>query len=377
MALWGSGTLEDPWKVTDWDNFVSRCVETQSASSGRTYIEFPTHDQNGNLIPVEERVIDLRHHEWYVGNNTSDAVLNINRFKTIEGNGWTILGMSIRNRSLFKINIDSGDARKNRNRNFEMKNLIFQNIYVHGKCILFRTYANGSRFSVTGCKFSGVFDASISNIYSSASDTCAISYGALYEGYNVFTACSFNFKFISGMRIEYIESGDGYYSCEFNNCIFNIEGKPKPFDTNLIGGDSSTYNCGRYHLMYSTFYFCKFTGKLLIDCAYSQNGEVWLGTYVNRVGSLNVIDIKLKKVTTQYDNFNYVYNLCYESFNNNEVTIRYFDMTELPVGTVGFRFATNRSNVFKIPSNRAQMVDKDWLEDQGFVIGSPPPPING
>jgi hypothetical protein len=368
MAVWGSGTLEDPWKVTDWDNFVSKCNETQSVISDRTYIEFPTHDQNGNLIPVEERVIDLRHHEWFVGNDAADVIIDVYRFKTIEGNGWTILGMSIRNMTLFSLKIDSdGNSKRNRNRNFEMINLNFQNIYVHGKCILFKTHYNGSRYSITGCKFSGVFDASITDIYSNY--TCAITYGAINQGWNVFTACSFNFKFVSGMRIEFTSYYSSIYnSNEFNNCIFNIEGKPKPFNTSIL---AAGYEAGRYHLWYGTFYFCKFTGKLLLDCADSEAQETWLGTYFNVNGSLNVIDITLKKVTAQYDLFTYFYNLCYGSSNDNEVTIRYFDRSDIP-DTDGFRFATRKANVFKIPADRAQMTNKDWLEDQGFVIGTAP-----
>ena len=372
MAIWGSGTLEDPWKVTDWDNFVSRCNETNTGESERSYIEFPTHDQNGNLIPVEERVIDMRHREWYVGENSGNRIIDLLRFKTVEGNGWTILGLSIRNISLFYISRNSSNSSsKNRNRNFELNNLNFQNIYVHGKCLLFRPNVNGSRCSISGCKFSGVFDASITDVYSgSTTDACGITYGSSYFGMNVFTACSFNFKFISGIRIEYIASGSGYYSSEFNNCIFNVEGKPKPYNQDLIS--SSAYECGRYHLWYSSFYFCKFTGKLLIDCADSYTQSVYLGTFFNRAGSLNVIDIALRMITTQYDFFNYYYYLCYESMNNNEVTIRYFDRTELPVGTGGFDFRTNKANVFKIPANREQMTNKDWLEDQGFVIGTAP-----
>ena len=53
MAVWGSGTLEDPWRVTDWDNFVDKCNAPANAEE-RHYIEFPTHDQNGNLIPQEQ-----------------------------------------------------------------------------------------------------------------------------------------------------------------------------------------------------------------------------------------------------------------------------------------------------------------------------------
>lgn len=374
MAVWGSGTLEDPWKVTDWDNFVSKCNETESGEDDRTYIEFPTHDQNGNLIPVEERVIDLRHHEWFVGTNGSEQIFYISRFKTIEGNEWTILGMSIRNKSLF--NIDkryTGTAVKNRLRNFEMMNLNFQNIYVHGKCILFKNGSNGSRYSISGCKFSGVFDASITDIYTSTqSETCAISQGGSYQGWDVFTACSFNFKFISGMRIEF-SSSSGNNSSEFNNCIFNIEGKPKATDVNILSGNAYLY--GRYFLWNGTFYFCKFTGKLLLDCADSETNEKWLGTYLNRDGSLNVIDVTLKSVTARYDYFYYYYNLVYASLNNNEVTIRYFDRTDIPDSVIGLRLDTNNANVFKIPADRAQMTDKDWLEGQGFVVGSPP--ING
>lgn len=370
MAIWGSGTLEDPWKVTDWDNFVSRCVEQDTDSDTRSYIEFPTHDQNGNLIPIEERIIDLRHREWYINENTDYYIIHMRRFKTIEGNGWTILGLSIRNMSLFNLDKRGNSTYKNRGRDFEMKNLNFQNLYIHGRCILFRHDTDGARFSISGCKFSGIFDASIGDIYSNdLRNACCIINGGEYYGWSVFTACSFNFKFIVGMRIEWI--GRENYSSEFNNCLFNIEGKPKVF-TNGDPTGSPAYQCGVYHLFYSTFYFCKFTGKLLIDCAETYERTGWLGTYSNRAGSSNVIDIALKKVNMPYDYFRYPYYLGYSSFNDNEATIRYFDRTDLPVDTSGFDFRTNKSSVFKIPADRDQMIDKDWLEANDFIVGIAP-----
>lgn len=372
MAVWGSGTAEDPWKVTDWDSFVSRCTETSTGEYAVSYIVFPTHDQNGNLIPVEERVIDLRHHDWYVDRKDNSSVIYMERIKNIEGNGWTILGLSLRNSYLFRNNRGTYGANgsPNRGTNTVIKNLNFQNIYCHGCVYLFNPSANGSRVTVTGCKFSGVFDNSIVDPYSTTSSNTpgAITTCGSYSGWNVFTACSFNFKIVNTCKSVIYTGGSGSYNArsEFNNCLFNIEGKVKSTNSNI-----DTNNDGsKWYMLFGYFYFCKMTGRLILENAEADSATAYEYLYQNQGGSLNVIDFKLK--STRSDYFNYQYWLVDRTRNASEVTITYYEY-ESGFATTGWCTGyQGTAAAFKIPANRAQMTDKDWLELQGFVIGTPP-----
>jgi hypothetical protein len=373
MAVWGSGTAADPWKVTDWDSFVEKCNYESTPSSAITYIVFPTHDQNGNLIPVEERVIDMRHHDWYVDRRDNNSIIVLPSIKDIEGNGWTILGLSLRNSYLFRNNTGSPGSNGNSNRgtNTIIKNLNFQNIYCHGCVYLFNPNANGSRVTVTGCKFSGVSDNSIVDPYATSSGSSAgcICTNTSYSGWNVFTACSFNFKFINMYKTVQYNGGSGGYTgkVEFNNCIFNVEGKIKSTTSN---GGSGTSDSAKYNIFFGYFYFCKMTGRLILENAEADSATAYAYLYHNQGGSLNVIDFKLKSTKTNY--FNYNYWLIVRTRNSSEVTITYYDY-ESGFSTVGWNTEyQGTASAFKIPTNRTQMTDKDWLELQGFVIGTAP-----
>lgn len=377
MAVWGSGTLEDPWRVTDWDNFVDKCNAPAADAEERHYIEFPTHDQNGNLIPPEQRVIDMRHHEWYVDINKTKLgqqgiiELTVNGsqpYKTIEGNGWTILGLSLRNSILFYIGRTkyTGSASKHRNRADEVKNLNFQNIYLHGSCYLFCCHNSKTRISVSGCKFSGVADNSINDPYSTVRTEGSAIFGmATATGYTTVTSCSFNFKFINLFKASLLYATSGGVrndGIEFNNCLFNIEGKVKPSNDSENGSN----NHNKYYMLFAVFYFCKITGKFIVENGQDQSKYAYLISNVN--GSLNVIDIYISSPSTDWS---YMYYLRHYLRNASEVSIRYieYDKASTKNNMTNETYGNTR---FKIPADRAQLTDKEWLENQGFVIGTPP-----
>lgn len=377
MAVWGSGTLEDPWRVTDWDNFVDKCNAPVADAEERHYIEFPTHDQNGNLIPPEQRIIDMRHHDWYVDVNKSnlgqqgiiELTINGNEpYKTIEGNGWTILGLSLRNSILFYIGRTkyTGNVPKHRERADEVKNLNFQNIYLHGSCYLFCTYSSKTRISVSGCKFSGVVDNSINDPYSTIKTSGSAIFGiATSSGYTTATSCSFNFKFINLFKASllYGTSGGVYNDgMEFNNCLFNIEGKIKP----TTEYENGTNNHNKYYMFFAVFYFCKITGKFIVDKSSGSSTYAYLLSDVN--GSLNVIDIY---ISSPNPGWSYPYYLLHYLKNASEVSIRYIEYDKAATKN-NMSIQTFGNAGFKIPADRAQLTDKDWLENQGFVIGTPP-----
>ena len=376
MAVWGSGTLEDPWCVTDWDNFVDKCNAPVADAEERHYIEFPTHDQNGNLIPPEQRIIDMRHHEWYVDINKTTAgqqgIIEVTTdstapYKTIEGNGWTILGLSLRNSILFYIGRtkNTGTGR-HRDRSDEVKNLNFQNVYLHGSCYIFCSAVSKSRISVSGCKFSGVVDNSINDPYATTKAGGSAIFGmSTGAGYTTATSCSFNFKFINLFKASLLYGTSGGVwneGMEFNNCLFNIEGKVKPSSDNENGSN----NHNKYYMLFAVFYFCKITGKFIVEDGGQGTSYAYLISNVN--GSLNVIDIYISSPSTSWS---YYYYLRHYLKNASEVSIRYIEYdkasTKLNVG-----IETYGNTRFKIPEDRTQLTDKEWLENQGFVIGTPP-----
>ncbi len=372
MAVWGSGTLEDPWKVTDWDNFVDKCNAPAADAEERHYIEFPTHDQNGTLIPPEQRIIDMRYHDWYVDvKGDSGGIIYLPSssmpYKTIEGNGWTILGLSLRNSNLFYIGRTKYTGTgMHRTRSDEISNLNFQNIYLHGACYIFCCAASKSRISVSGCKFSGVSDNSINNLYGTVRNdsSAAIFASGTLTGYMTATSCSFNFKFVNLFKAALLYGTSGgvrYDGMEFNNCLFNIDGKVKPTSNTESGAN----NHNSYYMLFAVFYFCKITGRFIVDGG-NSNQYAYLFSDVN--GSLNVIDIYFSSPIDGFAYYHYWFNYLR---NANEVSIHYAEYNN-DITKNFLKIQTYGGTQFKIPTNRAQMTDKTWLENQGFVIGTAP-----
>ena len=377
MSRWGSGySYDDPCYCDTWDDFVYKCNNPGQTGEVYTYIALPTVDQQGNPIPPERRVMDLRSHDWY---RSTTIIEQTNCYLWIEGNGWTILGLSIRDTTLFKINKASSGSTSSKNwkDNFVLRNLNIKNVYLQGTSCLFKTSANGARIrEISGCKFSGVHDMStLSDPYNNTSSTPAIvsNSGNSYAGYNVITACSFNFKFVGFIRIaiDRPESAPtNNNSNEFNNCLFNLEGKlPNRYDNPY-----SSNNHSKPLIIIGKFYFCKFTGKLVLDTTSTDAGPLYYPLFWCTDGTLNVIDFK---VSYYPQNF-YSYNgyLEFGSGGGSQCHVLFIDKPpDTPYGSTGGDVQLrlyNNSETFKIPSSRAQMTDETWLTNNGFVVGSAP-----
>ena len=128
------------------------------------YVEMATKDQQGNPIPVEDRVMDFRKSNWYIGNNDTSngdgynagwAALSINGPKVVDGKDWVILGISLRNCHLFYFKNDTTGTRT-------LKNFVIKNAYLQGHSSLVAEKAYGpSLVNLSNIKASGVLDMSI------------------------------------------------------------------------------------------------------------------------------------------------------------------------------------------------------------------------
>lgn len=107
MSYWGTGTREDPYVCDTWDSLVDRCAN--SRDDIEIYVEMAAKTQQGVLIPVSERIIDMRRRSWFLSDGTDGAlVVPSTRIYPIHinGNDWNILGASLRDCRLivFKCN---------------------------------------------------------------------------------------------------------------------------------------------------------------------------------------------------------------------------------------------------------------------------------
>ena len=148
---------------------------------------------------------------------------------------------------------------------------------------------------------------------------------------------------------------------EFNNCLFNIEGKIKPSDDN----ENGTNNHNKYYMFFAVFYFCKITGKIIVESRQATSYAYFIS---NINGSLNVIDIYISSPSIEWS---YYYFFRHYLKNASEVSIRYIEYDKASTKN-NVTIETYGNTRFKIPADRAQLTDKDWLENQGFVIGTPP-----
>ena len=123
MAYWGTGTKEDPYVCDTWDSLVDRCANSDTGSE--IYVEMAAKTQQGVLIPVSERVIDMRKWNWFLSDGTGGAlVVPFNRRYPIHinGNDWTILGASLRDCRLIVFRYNDVVS--------YVENFTFKNIYL-------------------------------------------------------------------------------------------------------------------------------------------------------------------------------------------------------------------------------------------------------
>ena len=363
---WGSGTQADPYKVMSLKELKQLFADTVVASDSPLdiYVEFATHNRQGNPIPVSERIDDCRHNNW---------ILESDGFKTnfddsysypikvyINGNGWTILGVSLRRSHLISVTSTSsgGSPSYNMRNTVYIENLIFKNVYLQGSGRYSLLYVNGAtvRAEISNCKFSGILDNSGNNSYTNHEGN---NVNNTYSGgVNVFTACSFNFKFVAHFKLAH-SSASGY-TTEFNNCLFNFSGK--------YTGTTPEFplNLGFAYMYGAIMYFCKCQGQIIMD---TNVGNLYLHMFYDYGGTLNVVDVDIRIL----DSLDKSLKVFYRHSNSTSKDIFYVQPDK---SYQDFVVSGRNPASFIVPSNRAQLVDVSWLEDQGFVIGSPPP-ING
>lgn len=371
MSYWGTGTKEDPYVCDTWDSLVDRCANSDAGSE--IYVEMAAKTQQGVLIPVNERVIDMRRRNWFLSDGTGGALVVPSRNYPIHinGNDWTILGASFRDCRLMVFRYSGVVS--------YVENFTFKNIYLQGHSSLFSQVGDTSgtkRVLVSNIKASGVLDLSTLTSIASANTNIALFNTSVATGQEVgdhgfrVTACSFNFKFVAGFRLTNCNGKDGgaiaISNFEFNNCLFNIEGKTTDINTSMPGNTTAMY---RYPF-FGTFYFCKFTGSIYYD--HIDNRSCVMFLYYNGGGTLDVIDFDIY-CNVSIDNLSDTDRIIVNSTIATAKIIHYHKTTfpHSVIGAVNHYHNTNAA-AFLNPSSREEMCDRQWLLEQGFIIGTPP-----
>lgn len=371
MAYWGTGTKEDPYVCDTWDSLVDRCANSQN--DREIYVEMATKTQQGVPIPVSERVIDMRRWNWFLSDGTGGALVVSFRYDPIHinGNDWTILGASLRDCRLMEFRYSRVVS--------YVENFTFKNIYLQGHSSLFSQVGDvndSKRILISNIRASGVLDLSTLSSIASANTNIALFNTSIATGQGVgdsgfrVTACSFNFKYVAAFRLTNCNGKDSGTSAiknfEFNNCLFNIEGKTTDVNTSMPGSTGAMY---RYPF-FGTFYFCKFTGSIYYD--HIDNSSCVMFLYYNGGGTLDVID------------FDIYCNVSFQSFSDTDrivanssiatAKIIHYHKTTFPHYAIGAvnRYHSTNAAAFLHPSSREEICDRQWLLEQGFIIGTPP-----
>ena len=373
MTYWGTGTKEDPYVCDTWDSLVDRCAHSDTGKE--IYVEMAAKTQQGVLIPVNERVIDMRKWNWFLSDGTGGALFvpYSRRYPIhINGNDWTILGASLRDCRLivFQSNYEAN----------YVQNFTFKNIYLQGHSSLFAqtgttAAAYTKRVLISNIRASGVLDLSTLSSIASANTNIALfntDTGGENTGDSGFrvTACSFNFKYVTAFRLTNCNGKDSGTSAiknfEFNNCLFNIEGKTTDVNISMPSAVGAMY---RYPF-FGTFYFCKFTGSIYYDHPNNSTDAVFL--YYNGGGTLDVIDFDVY-CNSSVQSFSDSGRIVANSSIATAKIIQYHKtiFTHSVIGAVN-RYHNTNAAAFLHPSSREEMCDRQWLLEQGFIIGTPP-----
>lgn len=372
MAVWGSGTSAEPYVCDSFSSLVEVCGTFVDTT---VYVEMATKDQQGNPIPVEDRVMDFRKSNWYIGNNNTSsadgynagwAALTLNGPKVVDGKDWVILGISLRNCHLFYFRNDTDGTRT-------LKNFTIKNAYLQGYSSLVANKAYGARLvNLSNIKASGVLD--MSTVSSPTSDLDNLGLFTLrcqttdYNPYFRITKCSFNFKFITLFKSSCFRSNSGLGArFEYNNCLFNIEGK---VTAGLLAASTSLADMVAYNTMFfGKFFFCKFSGSIYYD---HGDSNVYILLYKNFAGTLDVIDFDIYPLVPG-THLNYsCYIVAASTINTNKI-IQYCKPIYLhgDLNGMNYNHPTNAAP-FLHPTDRTEMCNEQWLTEKGFIIGSPP-----
>lgn len=334
----GSGTsASDPYIIDELEDLPPLL---RDINNGINYIAFPE-------VYDGPKVFDMRAKGWksnflYIYGNGDGPNIN----KNVYFNGWTILGMSIKDGNFFKFVKDNSGSANNYVVRFY--DLTIKNMYViavEADSYVFGLDASyGCRLELTRCKISCVLDAQYcrSGLFVNTIDE---------EEFKI-NECSCNVQFTNtstsgNRRITIIND---WHRSRFTlvNTIFSLNSRKWycPYDAQ----ESYFINCARIQ-------FCKFIGNM-------------------------------KPIQITNDAINLVRGLAYSVYNTVDITL---DCTNIAsnftiknpfsagVHVFNIEHITARSGVTitydaanTLRCNDAQMIDADWLNERFFIVGDPP-----
>lgn len=330
----GSGTsASDPYIIDELEDLAPLL---QNKSNGINYIAFPE-------VYDGPKVFDMRSKGWY-SNFINISVDNYYCTKHVYFNGWTILGMSIKDGSFFRFARTSSPSNASSHR-IIFYDLIIKNMYVIGittQSFVFHLESSyGNRLDCIRCKISCMLDGQYAPV--------GVFVNTVDEEEFHIRECSINASFTntatgSGRRVVII---DDWHQSRFSfvNTIVSLNSK-KWYTTIKGNQQDDMFRCARVQ-------FCKFIGNIIVKEVQSAGSGMSL--IMGLVYSVyNVIDIAVKleigSSTALYNDFSGGVHV----FNTQHITSN----TSLTI---------NASNCIKC--NDAQMIDKDWLNDRFFIVG--------
>ena len=332
----GSGSsASDPYIIDELEDLPPLL---QNTNNGINHIAFPE-------VYDGPKVFDMRSKGWFanfINMYVQNPGYSVN--KNVYFNGWTILGMSIKDGAFVKFQRDGSSGGGAGNYVLRFYDLIIKNMYIIGitaDSFMFRLDASyGVRFFCVRCKISCVLDSQYARtgVFVNTIDE---------EEFHV-TESSLNITFTNtatgdGRRITIIN--DWHQSrCSFVNTIVSLNSK-KWYAPNTDQANSML-RCAKIQ-------FCKFIGDIIVKGVQSAgNGMPLITGLVYSV--YNVIDIAVK---LEIGSSTALYN----DFNGG---VHVFDTQHI---TSNASLTINASNCIKC--NDAQMIDKDWLNDRFFIVG--------
>lgn len=338
MSTWGGdgSSYANRVIVDTWDEF-----KKEFHSYSRQHIELSMTHEDGTLIPEEERVVDLRKSGWISSPHLNDNPgSGYSFYKYVYGYGWTILGLSVRDGYFWLFTKkDWGGG--------SINGFTFKNFYIlsTGSTLssIFRFDTNDS-IRVTDCKFSGVIDGSSTN---------SINVGIFYKlAQDVrFSNCSFNLRIAAYSGVNGTSDNIKLY---YDNCLFKIDARA--YKGIVTSGTSEVIVNSKY-ILWGHCWFCLIKGKVTVK-QISGNG-LYLSSVLS--GGDNVIDVEV----SHFDPSQRLVN-CY--FNCTSTALNVFNKEK--IGTTSIAKETIAADVLEVTN--AQIIDKEYLNSQGFIVGDTP-----
>ena len=333
----GSGSsASDPYIIDELEDLPPLL---QNTNNGINYIAFPE-------VYDGPKVFDMRSKGWFanfVNMYVSNPGYSVN--KNVYFNGWTILGMSIKDGAFVRFGRDGADGGGASNYVLRFYDLIIKNMYVIGitaDSYMFHLASSyGNRFFCVRCKISCVLDSQYARTGVFANTIDEEEFHVMESSLNItFTNTATGSARCISIINDYRQS-----RMSFVNTIVSLNSK-KWYTASYGNQNDELFRCARVQ-------FCKFIGDIIVKAVQSAgNGMTLITGLVYSV--YNVIDIAVKleisSSTALYNNFDGGVHV----FNTQHITSN----TSLTI---------NAQNCIKC--NDAQMIDKDWLNDRFFIVG--------